>query len=597
MATIMEHVVSSEQEEIPDFELSPNARFNSRAEAWNALKHLLTDEMKPLRVTMSLCPECTADKKWDTMKVPAVVYAHNGLVNMVKECSEHGVVQDKYWEDVDMYVTAERYKDPGIKLLNPQVDFKASKIDCPKHCGLCVKHKSHTGLGNVVVTNRCDLACWYCFFYAKEGEPIYEPTQDQIRKMLLKMKNEKPIGANAVQITGGEPTLREDIIDIIKIARDVGYEHVQLNTDSVNFSRKPELVKAVREAGSNVVYMSFDGVTPEVNRKNYYEAPLALENCKKADLGVVLVPTVIGGVNDHQLGAILKFGAANSDVVRAVNFQPVSLVGRMPKKQREMQRVTIPGCIKKIEEQTNGEIGKEDFFTVPSTTKLTNFIEAFTGEDKYRLSIHFACGAGTYVFRTNDNKLVPVTRFIDVDGLFDYLQERADDINNAKNKKIARAKAALKVISKINSFIDYDNVPPELHIRRMLMKALMSGNYDGLKDFHKRSLFIGFMHFMDPYNYDVDRVEKCDIHYAMPDGRVVPFCAFNVIPEMYRDKVQRKYSIPAKDYEAKTGKKLRFDKFRRDYTPEYKKQIADKYYVDVLGQENIPTALPVIRAK
>lgn len=56
------------------------------------------------------------------------------------------------------------------------------------------------------------------------------------------------------------------------------------------------------------------------------------------------------------------------------------------------------------------------------------------------------------------------------------------------------------------------------------------------------------MHFMDPYLYDQMRVERCDIHYAMPDGRIVPFCSFNVLPEIYRDKVQKQYSIPVQEF-------------------------------------------------
>jgi len=72
------------------------------------------------------------------------------------------------------------------------------------------------------------------------------------------------------------------------------------------------------------------------------------------------------------------------------------------------------------------------------------------------------------------------------------------------------------------------------------------------------------MHFQDPYNYDVERVERCGIHYTMPDGRIIPFCAFNVLPEIYRDKVQREYAISAKEWEDKTGKKLADDKYKRD---------------------------------
>jgi len=151
------------------------------------------------------------------------------------------------------------------------------------------------------VTNRCDLSCWYCFFFAKEGEPIYEPTLEQIRAMLRNMKNEKPVGANAVQLTGGEPSLREDIVDIVRIAKEEGYDHIQFNTDGINFSKNPRLIKDLRKAGVNVSYLSFDGVTPETNPKNYWEIPDILENCRKYKMQIVLVPTIIKGVNDHSL--------------------------------------------------------------------------------------------------------------------------------------------------------------------------------------------------------------------------------------------------------------------------------------------------------
>ena len=111
----------------------------------------------------------------------------------------------------------------------------------------------------------------------------------------------------------------------------------------------------------------------------------------------------------------------------------------------------------------------------------------------------------------------------------------------------------------------------------MVYNAFTEGDYHGLKAFHYKSMFIGFMHFQDPYTYDVHRVERCDIHYAMPDGRVIPFCAFNVIPELYRDSTQRKYSIPAKLYEEKTGRSLKKEKYYREYSMEDKRRIIDFY--------------------
>ncbi len=586
-----------------DFEFSKNSPFKTVDEFLGQMKHLVDQDMLVMRVTESLCPYCADEEKFDQMRIPAIVYENDGEVKLIKECSEHGVTKEKYWEDYGMYQEAKKWSDKGIKILNPNVALLEEQIVCPTHCGLCVKHKSHTGLGNVVVTNRCDLSCWYCFFYAKESEPIYEPSQDQLRMMLRRMRNEKPVGANAVQITGGEPTIRDDIIDIIKIAREEGYEHIQLNTNSLRAAFDPDFPKKVREAGSNVIYTSFDGPTPRSNPKNFWEIPAALENFRKAPLGVVLVPTIIGGINDNYLGEMIKFGLSNIDAVRAVNFQPVSLVGRMPDRMRAKQRVTIPGCIKKIEQQTDGLIGREDFFTVPSTTKVSNFIEQLKGRDMYKLSIHFACGMGTYLFKEGD-KVTPITRFIDVRGMFEYMGELGEEIKGATFTRMRRIQSVAKLLLHLKKFVDYDRAPKDFKLKDMVYNAFTEGDYHGLKAFHYKSMFIGFMHFMDPYNYDVDRVERCDIHYAMPDGRVVPFCAFNVIPELYRDATQRKYSIPANLYEEKTGKNLKKDKYFRDYTMEEKRRII-RFYEDSIGRKlteneiglNLNEPIPVISSE
>ncbi len=416
-----------------------------------------------------------------------------------------------------------------------------------------------------------------CFFYAKEGEPIYEPTLDQIKFMLKRMYDEKPVGANAVQLTGGEPTLREDLQDIIKAARDIGYDHVQLNTNGINISRDVELAKKIRDSGSHVLYLSFDGLSPQTNPKNYWEAQGALANCKEAGLGVVLVPTVIGGVNDHELGDLIRFGFGNLGVVRSVNFQPVSLVGRMPEKLRKRQRITIPGAIKKIEEQTDGQIGREAWFPVPCAKQITDFIEALKEEPKYRLSIHFACGMATYVFKDGD-RMVPITDFFDIEGFFDYLGELTREINSAKRTKgIVKTIAIGKLMWNMNKYIDNERKPKNLNFVKMMTGAMQGGNYHGLADLHHNSLFVGMMHFQDPHNWDIDRIHKCDIHYATPDGRVLPFCTFNVIPELYRDRVQRKFSIPAAEWEQRTGKKLNEEKHHRKFTREEMEAIKANY--------------------
>lgn len=503
-------------------------------------------EIKLPYKTLSLCPECLK-------RLTAEVYEENGKVMIKKTCPEHGEFVDVYWGDVELFKKASRFSHEGRGLENPHVN----NADCPFTCGLCKIHKSHTALLNIVLTNRCDLACWYCFFYAKRAGYVYEPSVEEIKKMVRAAKNEKPIGCNAVQLTGGEPTLRDDLIEVIKAIKEEGIDHVQLNTNGIRLAMEEGFATEVREAGVNTVYLSFDGVDEKTNPKNHHEIPKILENCRRAGLGIVLVPTVIKGVNDHQLGDIIRFGAENIDIIRGVNIQPVSLVGSMPKKEREKVRITIPDVIKRIEEQTNGEISRDDFYPVPSVLPISYFVESLTGKPQYELTTHFACGMATYAFKEN-NKLIPITRFLDVEGLFEFLMEKAEELKKSRIKTIR----ALKGIIDLRRFIDSNKAPKEFDISKILFDVLIRHDYTTLGEFHVRSLFIGMMHFQDLYNYDISRVKRCAIHYAVPDGRIIPFCAFNVIPEIYRDKIQAEYGIPLEEWEKKTGKKLKDDIIR-----------------------------------
>lgn len=545
-----------------------------------SVKPDLHDNEKIIRNTLSICPECYA-------LIHAVIYERDGEVWIKKVCPDHGKVDDLYWSDYNFYMRSSRQAMDGRGIDNPNIDVINA---CPYNCGLCMRHKSHTALLNLAVTNRCDMACWYCFFFAERAGYIYEPPIEHIKYMLSVARQMRPIPALAVQITGGEPTLREDVVEIAKIAKELGYQHVQINTTGVRMAFDPELPKRFREVGVNTFYVSFDGVTPHTNPKNHWEIPYTLENCYNAQVGVVLVPTVLKTVNDHEVGKIVLFGLKHNHVVRGVNFQPVSLVGRMNKQERQKYRITIPDIIRRIEEQTDGMICANDWYTVPFTIPLSRFIEAVTRQRKLELTNHFACGVATYVFQDIKSKVItPVTRFIDVEGLFELLKEKAEEISNGKNRKIA----LIQVLLKLNKYIDWKKVPPRLAKRRrlywILYKILVKHDYKALGEFHYNSLFIGMMHFMDPYNYDINRIQRCDIHYVTPDGRIIPFCTYNVMPKLYRDRMNRLYSIPISEYlRVRKIDSLARERYKRNIKKLESGEIYKKYYEGFFDPSLLP---------
>lgn len=502
-----------------------------------------------LRKTASVCPEC--------LKIlSAEVFERGGKVYIRKACEEHGRIEDIYWGDYGMYKRAGGFAEDGIALENPNIT--KDKPVCPKDCGICRMHKSHTCLANLVATNRCDLACWYCFFYSGRVGYVYEPGLEQIEEMVKTLAGQRPVRNNAIQITGGEPCLREDLAEIIKICKKHGIEHVQLNTNGIRMSQDLGLCRKISEAGVHTLYLSFDGVSAKSNPKNHWEIPGVMENCRKTGIGIVLVPTVIKGVNDHELGDMIRFGFKNIDVVRSVNFQPVSLVGRITRAERERCRITIPDLIEKLEEQTNREIGRDDFYPVPTALKFSKLVTAFTGKPEYSLSSHFACGMGTYVFDVG-GKLTPITRFIDIDGLLEYFDRISGELGNGKNKYAE----GLKLLLRLNSFVDKKKAPKGISLKSVLWGMIRKHDYKSLGMFHHKALFIGMMHFMDLYNYDIERVKRCTIHYTLSDGRVVPFCAFNVIPQWYRDVNQKSQGMSFAEWE-KNGRRMADDLYRRD---------------------------------
>ena len=541
------------------------------------------EKMPVIETTKTVCPECK-------LIIDGTIYKDGDNVMIRKNCPEHGWTIEKYWEDYDMYMKMRRYNYYGRGFDNPNYITETKGANCPFDCGMCERHKSHTGLANVVVTNRCHLSCWYCFFYAKEGEAIYEPSLPEIEKIFNNLRNQKPIPANAIQITGGEPTMHPHIVEIIGMAKKAGFDQIQLNTTGINLALNPELGPKLRHAGLSTLYMSYDGVSKRANPKNHWEVPATLEAARKAGISIVLVPTVIRTVNDHELGSMINFALNNADIIRAVNFQPVSLVGRMPSRLREKQRISIPGAIKLIEQQTNGVVTKEDWFSVPYIGGINKFIEALTGEYKYDMSIHFACGAGTYVFLDNDNKIIPITRFVDAAGLIEHLQRSVDEMEGKSG--LERKTIAVKALLGFNKFIDKSKQPKSVNFSKLLMSVLMKHDFATMGKLQMKSIFLGMMHFQDEYTYDIHRVEKCDIHYAMPDGEVLPFCTFNVFPEVYRDKVQKQYSIPSKEWQ-QTHNDWNYskDKYVRNIkqlesTPEYRKtygQMMDYFALPVNG--------------
>jgi hypothetical protein len=240
----------------------------------------------------------------------------------------------------------------------------------------------------------------------------------------------------------------------------------------------------------------------------------------------VLVVTLVKGINDNQLGRIIDFAARNHDIIRCVNVQPVSVTGRIDRDKLAEYRITIPDFMKSVEEQTGGQIRTSDFYPVPSVVPFARAVGALRGRMFPEFTMHEHCGMATFAF-VEDGKMTPITRYADVDGFMGSMN-RVAELANAGHK----VRANVEMIRSLR------------HLKLKVLGPLVTGvvkegSYEALGQLMRNIIMIGAMHFMDPYNFDLERVERCGIHYAVPDGRIIPFCTMN---SLHREKIERQFA-------------------------------------------------------
>jgi len=512
------------------------------------------------RKTASVCPECIK-------VIPAIVREKEGRVIMEKTCRAHGYFWDIISNDVDFYLRMEVYAHDGVGYENPYYD---KFIGCPTTCGMCNHHKSHTGLALVDLTNRCNLKCPVCFANANAAGYVFEPTREQTHFMLKTLREQKPVGTVAVQFSGGEPTLSPLFLDAVSMARDLGFKQIQVATNGIRVANEPGFAQQCRDAGLHTLYLQFDGLDDEIYRKvrgvpllkvkqkaiqaareTHSPATDLVSGKPDKPLSVVLVPTLVGGFNEKEIWPTVKFAIDNIDVVRGVNFQPVALTARIPDKDRFQMRFTQSDLVRIL--CTEGPFEKSDFFPVPSVAPISELVSIIHGEEKMTLTTHPGCGCATFAFISKDGqKITPLPRFMDVDGFFENVEGMIEKYRDARFARVRTAVAGARLLTDVAKYFDFSKAPEGLDEKncvKVIAAIFTEGNKEALAKFTWRTLYIGNMHFQDAYDYDIQRLMRCDIHYSVPDGRIIPFCSYNSGP-IYRTEVEKKFSIPIPDWQA-----------------------------------------------
>ena len=287
--------------------------------------------------TEALCPVCKR-------RLSAAYVRRERSIDLWRHCPEHGDFSIPVWRN---------YFDFEAWVKNAPVLREGENPACPGGCGLCADHKQGTCCVLLPVTSRCNLNCRYCFA-APDGaaDKPFNEIKESLEKLTVP-------GQTLVQLSGGEPTLREDLPAIVAAAKEAGCSYVQLNSNGIRLAEDKSLVEKLAKAGLSFVFLQFDSLDDAV-----YETlrgrPLraikeqAIANCADHRIGVTLVPTLVPGVNTNQVGDIIRFAAAHSPAVRGVHFQPVSYFGRSPLPTQSAPRYTLDELLHDLVDQSDG---------------------------------------------------------------------------------------------------------------------------------------------------------------------------------------------------------------------------------------------------
>ena len=422
--------------------------------------------MKIFKTTQSVCPDCL-------QVIPAYLAEKDEGIFLEKRCPEHGFFSTLVWEgDRDSY----KAWNKGNKKKDEIPGAKAPEKGCPYDCGLCSEHIREGCCVLLEITHRCNLRCPVCFASAGE-QPEPDPSLEKLGE-LMDMLMEKG-GPFNLQLSGGEPTVRDDLPEIIALGRRKGFTYFQLNTNGLRLAEEPGYADKLKKAGLSSVFLQFDSLSDRVYKilrgKGLLMKKLAaIRACAAAGLGVVLVPVIAPGINDGEIGALLKFAEKNMPAVRGVHFQPISYFGRcIP---MEDKRITIPFMLRQIELQTKGRMKAADYKGGGAENPYCSFKATYLKQKDGSLKLLKAqnsCCCGTTSQKSRDSVARQWT------GAGDMQAE--------------------------------------------------SGSMDALiKDTLDHTLAISGMLFQDCYNLDLDRLKRCYINETDERYGMVPFCAYNL---------------------------------------------------------------------
>src|SRR5512133_1911216 len=421
------------------------------------------------RSTDSLCPKCVPEIRQQILdgklpyeilvnekvgEIKAQIVERDGKILMVKDCPKHG-----HFEDV-MSIDPEFSRH--LEDVFPGRDIKAHNDEKLHNHGSSTVKYGRGAVLTIDLTNRCNMMCDPCFMDANQVGFVHELTWDDIKTMLDNAITIKPRRQMSVQFSGGEPTLSPYFLDAVRYACKVGYNSTQAATNGIEFAKSKEFCRQAAEAGLRYVYFQFDGIGNDANSHrqvgNLFDVKMrAINNLHEAGVEIVLVTTLVNGINNDQVGSIIRFALDNPKKIAFLSFQPVSFTGRdeeITEQRRLQQRYTLSHLAHDVKNQVGITEPTRDWFPLSLMGAFADFADLVHGPQaewgQVSCGCHPNCGVGTAVMVDKESReMRPVPEFLNIPGLVKDMQKITDA---ARGKWMSNLMMGLTLLKHYNPY-------------------------------------------------------------------------------------------------------------------------------------------------
>jgi uncharacterized radical SAM superfamily Fe-S cluster-containing enzyme len=497
-----------------------------------------------LRYVNAFCPRCheQGQELAAVRRLSGRLVERDDRVWLERGCPEHGLICTMYDENAEILTYLEQWTAP-TKRHTPDTPGNFEPAPAGYLRGLGEMQTQHTCILLQDIAETCNLRCPTCFTDSGPSGNVV-PIQDILSNVDQRLERENG-RLDVLMLSGGEPTLHTQLPRLMAELADRPITRILINTNGIRIARDDALLDLLTEHRLRAeLYLQFDGLSAESSRHHRgadlrRHKALALERLAEREIFSTLVMTAAMGVNDDEIGDVVKV-ALETPYVGGVCVQPQFSSGRSGAVDPD-DRLTHTGVLARLPEQTGGLVDWRDLTALPCS--------------------HPHCCSIGYLIKDDSGSWRSLVALIGHERLAEHLGLVANRIADEQIPRELRAaikESLLGLLSEQSSLTHpqigdlWRDICENCDLGVQTLLTLASSALPGRRKRLRRLLAervvrISVKPFMDINTMIEERLTQCCVHVGTRNGsaeQCAPFCAVQAWPELSAQRLSATVRTP-----------------------------------------------------